>query len=55
VHSIVLKDIITPNKRPKPFWGFVKSKMCDNNGVAPLIAEDGLVYGDPSGKADILN
>jgi len=52
-----IMDIISPeiHQRPKRFWGFIKSRRCDNNGVAPLRGQDGLTYSDPKTKADILN
>jgi len=50
IYNHFVRNIITPDleKQPKRFWSFVKSKKCDNNGIA----EDG---SDPASKADILN
>ena len=39
---------------PKRFWSFIKSKRCDNNGVAPLTV-NGISHVDEKTKADILN
>ena len=41
-------------QRPKRFWSYINSRKCDNNGVAPLRDNDGLIYSDPKKKADIL-
>ena len=38
----------------KPFWKFVRSKRCDNTGIAPL-KDDGRLFSDSQNKADILN
>ena len=50
-------EIISPdiNEKSKRFWGFIKSRRCDNNGVAPLRGTDGLTYSDSKKKAKILN
>ena len=41
---------------PKRFWGFIKSKRCDNTGVAPLKHQtSGITYSDNKAKANILN
>ena len=52
-----IRDIISPDlhQRPKRFWSYINSRKCDNNGVAPLRDNDGLIYSDPKKKADILN
>ena len=56
-YNTYIMDIISPeiHQRPKRFWGFIKSRRCDNNGVAPLRGQDGMTYSDPKSKADILN
>ena len=38
----------------KRFWSFIKSKKCDNSGVAPL-KRDGVAHSDSQVKANILN
>ena len=38
----------------KRFWSFIKSKKCDNSGVAPL-RRDGVAHSDSQVKANILN
>ena len=36
-YNTYIMEIISPdiNENPKRFWGFIKSRRCDNNGVAP--------------------
>jgi hypothetical protein len=49
--SLAVRKIPTP----KRFWGFIKSKRCDNTGVAPLKHQtSGITYSDKA-KANILN
>ena len=38
----------------KPFWKFVRSKRCDNTGIAPL-KDSGHLHTDSQSKANILN
>ena len=38
----------------KPFWKFVRSKRCDNTGIAPL-KDSGRLHTDSQSKANILN
>ena len=38
----------------KKFWSFVKSRRCDNSGVAPLF-KDGVLHSGSLAKANILN
>ena len=49
-------NMICPDleKNPKKFWAFIKSKKCDNNGVAPL-TNIGITHVDDKVKANILN
>ena len=50
--SLAVRKIPTP----KRFWGFIKSKRCDNTGVAPLKHQtSGITYSDNKAKANILN
>ena len=37
----------------KPFWKFVRSKRCDNTGIAPL-KDSGRLHTDSQSKANIL-
>ncbi len=41
-------------KNPKRFWSYIKSKRCENSGVAPLM-KDGTLQSDSSTKANMLN
>lgn len=41
-------------ENPKKFWSFIKSKRCDNTGVAPLM-KDGILQSDSITKANLLN
>ena len=44
------------NTNSKRFWDFIKSKRCDNTGVAPLKHQtSGITYSDHKAKANILN
>ena len=56
-YSDYLNNIISPESstNPKKFWGFIKSKKCDNSGVSPLKAGNGVTYSDSMTKAYILN
>ena len=56
-YSDFLNNIISPESttNPKKFWGFIKSKKCDNSGVSPLKANNGVTYSDSMTKANILN
>ena len=56
-YNVYLKDIISPesDSNPKRFWSFIKSKRCDNTGVAPLKGEGGYTYADAPSKSKILN
>jgi hypothetical protein len=49
-----LHDSICGEKSTKKFWGWIKSKKCDNTGVAPL-KRNGVAYSDNKTKAEILN
>ena len=42
------------DSNPKRFWSFIKSKRCDNSGVAPLM-KDGILQSDGTVKANLLN
>jgi len=48
----VSQDLVS---NPKNFWSYIKGKSCDNNGVAPLNANDGLTHSDKQMRANILN
>ncbi|XP_072048393.1 uncharacterized protein [Amphiura filiformis] len=50
-------NIISPesSSNPKRFWSFINSKKCDNAGVSPLKASNGISYSDSTTKANILN
>ena len=52
-----LTNIVSPDSKdnPKRFWSFIKSKRCDNSGVAPLKGPSGITYSDNKSKAQILN
>ena len=49
-------NMICPDLKgnPKKFWGFIKGKRCDNNGVAPLTT-NGVTHVDDRTKANVLN
>ena len=38
----------------KKFWAYIKSRRCDNVGVAPLMKE-GILHSSPEVKAELLN
>ncbi|XP_072033236.1 uncharacterized protein [Amphiura filiformis] len=42
------------SSNPKKFWSYIKSKRCDNSGVAPLM-KDGILQSDSTTKANLLN
>jgi hypothetical protein len=56
-HYKYINDTVSNNLKsnPKKFWAYIKSKRCDNCGVAPLKGQDGLVHSDSITKANILN
>ena len=39
---------------PKRFWSYIKSKRCENTGIAPLM-EDGILQSDSATKSNMLN
>ena len=41
-------------KNPKKFWSFIKSKRCDNVGIASLLS-NGIIQMDGQVKANLLN
>ena len=41
-------------KHPKKFWSYIKSRRCENTGVAPLLS-NGILQSDSSTKANLLN
>ena len=56
-YSTYMKNIVGEDQisNPKKFWSFIKSKRCDNMGVAPLRNTDGATYSDKETRANILN
>jgi hypothetical protein len=53
INSIIGRD---ENNNSKRFWGFIKSKHCDNTGVAPLkLQTSGIPHSDNKAKTNILN
>ncbi|XP_072018346.1 uncharacterized protein [Amphiura filiformis] len=56
-YSEYINNIISPDStaNPKRFWGFINSKKCDNSGVSPLKASNGVTYSDSATKANMLN
>ena len=56
-YDCYISNIISPESQsnPKKFWSFITSKRTESTGVAPLKANDGLTYSDPTTKANILN
>jgi hypothetical protein len=53
INSIIGSEENTNSKR---FCDFIKSKRCDNTGVAPLKHQtSGITYSDHKAKANILN
>ena len=53
INSMITGDETEPGNL-KRFWSFIKSKKCDNSGVAPL-KRDGVAHSDSQVKANILN
>ena len=49
--------IICPDLRSKPkrFWSFISSKLCDNNGVAPLRGPSAATFTRNKDRANLLN
>ena len=56
-YNSYIYNIISPEQsnNPKRFWSFIKSKKQENSGVAPLRADNGIIYSDSKNKAEILN
>ena len=46
--------MITGDSTYKKLYSFIKCKECDSSGIVPL-KEDGIFYGDPKRKAELLN
>ena len=53
INSMITGDETEPGNL-KRFWSFIKSKKCDNSGVAPP-KRDGVAHSDSQVKANILN
>ena len=55
-YNCFVQDSIAPNfkNNSKKFFSFIKSKKCDDNGIAPL-RDQGKTYTDDIHKANILN
>ena len=56
VHDAYVANLLSddPSNNPKRFYSYIKSKRCDNSGVAPL-RKEGRTHADPKTKAEILN
>ena len=51
INDMICGDMST---NPNKFWSYIKSKLCDSSGVAPLM-KDGILHSESRVKANLLN